>query len=97
MAEVEVSTWDASAVTSTLSLIAPTVREKFTVTSPPTVTTRPPRTSVLKPGAEVLISYDPAGILAIRYSPLSLEVVLRIAPVSRLRAETSALAITPPC
>src|SRR5438874_10736533 len=35
------------------SLIVPTVSEKFTETSEPTVTAMPVRTSVLKPGAEV--------------------------------------------
>jgi hypothetical protein len=52
----EVSTWGASPVTSTFSVIAPTVSEKFTPMSPPTVTTIPLRTSVLKPAAETLIS-----------------------------------------
>jgi hypothetical protein len=84
--ELDVSTWAASPVTSTLSLTAPTVRAKFTETSPPTVTTIPLRTSVLKPGAVELTSYDPAGTLAMRNSPLSSAVACRTAPVSRFFA-----------
>ncbi len=61
--ELDASTWGASAVTWTCSLIAPTVSEKFTEISEPTVTAMPVRTSVLKPGAEALTSYGPAGML----------------------------------
>jgi len=59
--ELDASTCGASAVTSTFSDIAPTVRAKFTATSEPTVTSMPLRTSVLKPEVETLSSYDPAG------------------------------------
>ena len=49
------------------------------------------------PGAVALTSYEPAGTLTMRKLPLSSEVAVRTAPVSRLFAETFALPITAPC
>src|SRR5882724_10987740 len=85
------STRGAELVTSTVSLTAPGARVKFWVDVLPTSNSRFFVSAVENPGAVALSEYTPADNESNRYSPASLVLVVRVAPVSLLVSVTSAL------
>src|SRR5258708_10184527 len=78
-------------VTSTVSLTAPGSRVKFCVVVLPTSSSASFASAVENPAAVVLSEYLPADSDSNLYSPASLVLAVRVAPVSLLVIVTSAL------